>query len=87
MKRNSVEEIRLKEIKITNEPIVYYWWFKTEIFGELLNKLYSEIDLNEIKKKDFNGIEYGLLYNGQAKKGHERLVKYHILVLFISFYL
>ena len=79
MKRSPVEEIRLREIKITNEPIVYYWWFKTEIFGDLLNKLYSEIDLNKIKRKVFDGIEYGLLYVGQAKKGHDRLIKYHIL--------
>ncbi len=79
MENNTVNEIRLKEIKITNNPIVYYWWFKTEIFAELLVKLNSEIDLNKINKKSFDGIEYGLLYIGQAKKGHDRLVKYHIL--------
>ena len=79
MERNSVEEIRLNEIKITNEPIVYYWWFKTEIFGVLLSKLNSEIDLNKVKRKLFGETEYGLLYIGQAKKGHDRLVKYHIL--------
>ncbi|MCR8666236.1 hypothetical protein NO995_00940 [Aestuariibaculum sp. M13] len=79
MNRNSVKEIRQKNIEITNSPIVYYWWFKTDIFNQLLNKLNSEIDLNKIKRNQFNGIEYGLLYVGQAKKGHDRLVKYHML--------
>jgi hypothetical protein len=79
MKRNSVKKIRINKIEITNEPIVYYWWFKTEIFKKLLDKLNSEIDLNKIKRNEFDGIEYGLLYVGQAKKGHDRLVKYHIL--------
>lgn len=79
MERYSVEEIRQNEIRITNEPVVYYWWFKTEIFGQLFKKLNSEVDLNKVKRKSFGQIEYGLLYIGQAKKGNDRLVKYHIL--------
>jgi hypothetical protein len=79
MNKNSVKEIRKKGIEITNDPIVYFWWFRTEIFNHLLNKLNSEIELNKIKIKEFNGIKYGLLYVGQAKKGNDRLVKYHIL--------
>ncbi|MCF7569678.1 hypothetical protein L3X37_15125 [Sabulilitoribacter arenilitoris] len=79
MNKKSVKEIRQNGIEITNEPIVYYWWFKTDIFNQLLNKLNSEIDLNKIKRNQFDGIEYGLLYIGQAKKGHDRLVKYHML--------
>jgi hypothetical protein len=79
MESLKVKVIRDKNITITKEPIIYYWWFKTNIFYNLLSKLKSEIEFNKIELKKFNEIEYGLLYVGQAKKGHDRLVKYHIL--------
>lgn len=74
-----VKNIRENNIKITKKPIVYYWWFKTNIFNNLLSKLESEIEFEKVKLKTINGIEYGLLYIGQAKNGHDRLVKYHML--------
>lgn len=74
-----VKNIRENNIKISKEPIVYYWWFKTSVFNNLLSKLESEIEFEKVKLKTINGIEYGLLYIGQAKNGHDRLVKYHML--------
>lgn len=79
MQTKSVQELKNQALKITNEPIVYYWWFKTSICNTLLHKLQSEIDESKIKRIQFDGKEYCLLYVGQAKKGHDRLVKYHIL--------
>lgn len=74
-----VKNIREKNLKISKEPIIYYWWFKTSVFFDLLSKLESEIEFDKIKLQNFKGIEYGLLYIGQAKNGHDRLVKYHML--------
>lgn len=74
----TVANIRNQNIKITNDPIVYYWWFKTSCFDNLLNKLYTEIDFERILTKEINGEFYGLLYIGKGKKGHDRLVNYHI---------
>ena len=79
MESLEVKNIRENNIKITKEPIVYYWWFKTDIFNNLLSKLESEIEFEKVKLKNINGTEYGLLYIGQAKNGHDRLVKYHML--------
>ncbi|WP_298266180.1 GIY-YIG nuclease family protein [uncultured Lutibacter sp.] len=79
MESLKVKSIRENNIKITKEPIVYYWWFKTNIFGDLLSKVETEIEFEKIKLKTFSSTEYGLLYIGQAKNGHDRLVKYHML--------
>jgi len=79
MESLKVKNIRNNNIKITKEPIIYYWWFKTSIFNELLSELKSEIEFKKIKIRKFDETEYGLLYIGKAKKGHDRLVKYHIL--------
>jgi hypothetical protein len=40
--------------------------------------LNTEIDFKRILIREINGETYGLLYIGKAKKGHDRLVKYHI---------
>jgi hypothetical protein len=79
MKLLKVKDIRNNDIKITEKPMVYYWWFKKDVFEKLLSKLKSEIKFEKIKLKKFNSVEYGLLYIGKAKNGHERLVKYHML--------
>jgi hypothetical protein len=79
MESFEVKNIRENNIKITKEPIVYYWWFKTNVFNNLLSKLESEIEFEKVKLKNINGTEYALLYIGQAKNGHDRLVKYHML--------
>lgn len=73
-----VAEIRNKDIRITNEPIIYYWWFKKNCFGNLLNLLNTETDFERILNREINGEAYGLLYIGKGKNGHDRLVKYHI---------
>lgn len=74
----TVENIRLQDTKITKEPIVYYWWFKTSCFENLLNLLYTEIDFERILIREIKREAYGLLYIGKGKNGHDRLVKYHI---------
>jgi hypothetical protein len=74
-----VASIRSQNIKITNGPIVYYWWFNIACFEQLFKFLRQEIDLNQIKIKEINEIHYGLLYIGKGKNGNDRLVKYHIL--------
>jgi hypothetical protein len=74
----TVANIRKQKIKITNDPIVYYWWFKKSCFDNLLNELFTEIDFERILTKEINGEFYGLLYIGKGKKGHDRLVNYHI---------
>ncbi|WP_304143797.1 GIY-YIG nuclease family protein [Mesoflavibacter zeaxanthinifaciens] len=79
MKKTKVKEIRTTDLRITNNPIIYYWWFRTDSLKRLLNKLESQVDFDKIKTKFINESEYGLLYIGQAKKGHDRLIKYHIL--------
>ena len=79
MEQLKVKYIRDKNINITQDPIVYYWWFKESIFKTLLFKLESEIDFKKIKLKTIKGTNYGLLYIGQAKRGNDRLVKYHML--------
>ena len=79
MKFLEVKNIRENKIKISKEPIVYYWWFKRSVINKLLSKLESEIEFEKIKLKIINSTEYGLLYIGQAKNGHDRLVKYHML--------
>jgi hypothetical protein len=75
----TVTNIRSQNIIITNEPIVYYWWFNIACFEQLLNFLNQEIDFDQILVKDINEETYGLLYIGKGKNGHDRLVKYHIL--------
>lgn len=79
MEQLEVKNIRVNNIKITEDPIVYYWWFKKSILKILLLKLEDEIDSKRIKFKTIKGTNYGLLYIGQAKNGHDRLVKYHML--------
>ena len=75
----TVSHIRLHDVKITKEPIVYYWWFKTSCFKQLLSLPYEEIDNEKIVIKEINRESYGLLYIGKGKNGHDRLIKYHIL--------
>jgi hypothetical protein len=70
-----VTSFRSGKEKITNRPIIYKWWFKEEILPQLLKQLIHEVDMNRIEYK--NG--YGLLYIGRGKKGHARLINYHIL--------
>jgi len=74
----AVKEIRSKNLKITNKPIVYYWWFSKKIISTLLYPLDNHYDKNRIKYKKINNQNYGLLYIGRAKDGNDRLVKYHI---------
>lgn len=74
----TVGNIRLQDIKITKDPIVYYWWFKTDCFKQLLSLLNEEIDYKKIVIKEINNKHYGLLYIGKGKNGHDRLIKYHI---------
>lgn len=45
----------------------------------MLYKFQSEIDKSKIKVIQFDNIHCSLLYVDLAKKGHHRLVKYHIL--------
>lgn len=73
-----VANIRHQNIRITNNPIVYYWWFKKSCFDNLLKLLDTEIYINRILVKEINGEAYGLLYIGKGKNGNDRLVKYHI---------
>ena len=75
----TVANIRLQHTKITKEPIVYYWWFKTACFSQLLSLLDEEIDNEKIVIKEINNEPYALLYIGKGKNGHDRLIKYHIL--------
>jgi hypothetical protein len=74
-----VVNIRLQDIKITKEPIVYYWWFKTSCFNQLLSLAHEEIEDEKITIKEMNNESFGLLYIGKGKNGHDRLIKYHIL--------
>ena len=74
----TVANIRLQDTKITKEPIVYYWWFKTACFSQLLSLLDEELDNEKIVVKEINNEPYALLYIGKGKNGHDRLIKYHI---------
>ncbi len=74
----TVANIRLQDTKITKEPIVYYWWFKTACFCQLLSLLDEELDNEKIVIKEINNEPYALLYIGKGKNGHDRLIKYHI---------
>jgi hypothetical protein len=74
-----VADIRSQNIRITKEPIVYFWWLKTACFEQLFKSIHQDIDLNQIKIKELNKKNYGLLYIGKGKNGNDRLVKYHIL--------
>jgi hypothetical protein len=74
----TVNEIRTNHIRITNEPIVYSWWFKATCLERLLIKLNDHIDFDKVKTREIDGEKYVLLYIGKGKKGHDRLVKYHI---------
>lgn len=74
-----VAKIRSDNIRITNESIVYYWWFKINCFQHLLHKLNEEINFERILVKEINNEPFGLLYIGKGKDGNQRLVKYHIL--------
>lgn len=78
MNQLKVVSIRNQDIKITNNPIVYYWWFKSSCLNRLLSKLRDQIDFNKIKVINVNDESYALLYIGKGKNGHDRLVKYHI---------
>lgn len=73
-----VAEIRSENIKITRESIVYFWWFKINCFEQLLGSLNEEINHNKIKLLEIGNDNYGLLYIGKGKNGHERLINYHI---------
>lgn len=73
-----VNEIRKNNIRITSEPIVYYWWFKMSCLQRLLIKLNDHIDFDKVKTRKIDGEEYALLYVGKGRNGHDRLVKYHI---------
>jgi len=75
----TVAYIRNPDIRITTEPIVYYWWFKTSCFDKLLDLLNKEIDKGRILTETINGEKYGLLYIGQGVNGNNRLRNYHIL--------
>ena len=75
----TVANIRLQNTKITKEPIVYYWWFKTACFSQLLSLPFEELDIEKIVIKEIDNEPYGLLYIGKGKIGHDRLIKYHIL--------
>lgn len=79
MNQLDVIAIRTNKLIITNEPIIYYWWFKYKCLNELLDKLIGVFPLDRLETKEIHNDKYALLYIGQAKKGHERLVKYHIL--------
>jgi hypothetical protein len=74
----AVSDIRNQGVKITNQPIIYYWWFKTSSFEKLFALLKDEIDFNRIANRMVNHETYGLLYIGKGKNGNDRLVKYHI---------
>lgn len=74
----TVANIRLQDTKITKEPIVYYWWFKTACFSKLLSLLDEELDNEKIVIKEIDNEPYALLYIGKGKNGHDRLIKYHI---------
>ena len=74
----TVANIRSQDIRITKDSIVYYWWFKTACFEQLLNLLNHEIEFDRILVKEIDGEPFGLLYIGKGKNGHDRLVKYHI---------
>jgi hypothetical protein len=74
----TVANIRLQDIKITIKPIIYYWWFKTTCFNQLLILPHKEIDYKKISIQEINNEKYGLLYIGKGKNGHDRLIKYHI---------
>lgn len=74
----TVKDIR-NGFKITEEPIVYYWFFKKDCTDILLAKLKSEIDFNKINRIDHNNEDYLMLYVGKGKNGNDRLKKYHIL--------
>jgi hypothetical protein len=73
-----VKTIRDNDIRITNDSIVYYWWFKTKSLDILLKKLSGIYSINRLKTREIENENYTLLYIGQAKNGHNRLVKYHI---------
>lgn len=74
----TVRDIRTKNIIITKQPIVYYWWFKVDCFQNLLSRLNSEIDLKKLVIKKYDNQDYGLLYIGKGINGHDRLIKYHM---------
>lgn len=74
-----VKDIRESDEKITNQPIIYYWWFKVSVLKILLEDNQLDYDFLKLKIKELNSQNYALLYIGKAKKGNERLVDYHIL--------
>ena len=69
------KSFRGTKTRITNQAIIYRWWFRNEAVPRLLKKLKGEVHMDKIEHKD----GYALLYIGRAKKGHDRLVNYHIL--------
>lgn len=70
-----VIDYRIRNKKITADPIVYKWWFKLDILKTLLLILDEEIEYNKIIIRN----NYALLYVGSGINGHERLINYHIL--------
>lgn len=74
-----VSDIIGRNIKITSNPIIYYWWFRSDCLSNLLYKLNNVCDSSKILRATINDIEYALLYVGKAKNGNSRLIKYHIL--------
>lgn len=68
----AVKDIRNNTI--TNEPIIYKWWFSKEITKVLLKALEPEVRYSKIKKTR----THCLLYIGKAKKGHDSLIDYYI---------
>ena len=51
----TVANIRSQDIRITKDSIVYYWWFKTACFEQLLNLLNHEIEFDRILVKEIDG--------------------------------
>ena len=73
------KDVRSENITITNNPIIYFWWFKDSCVKDLLSPLWKEMNHDQISYTEFDDSKYALLYIGKAKKGHDRLIKYHIL--------
>ena len=72
MKNHQFSMIKVMDIReninyIPDKVGVYEWWFSESDAKKLL-KCRTNIDVNRIKKIDFEGEEYWALYFGQAKK-------------------
>lgn len=71
----SIREIRAGNVEITQGPIVYFIWVKTEILDSLFATVRCHICIDKVKIKE----GYSLVYIGKALNGSDRLLKYHIL--------